>query len=394
MIQMINAAFMLVLLIYMDQAGFEDHESASFIKYRFLSILAFAFPLGLFIRGRKIKPFFFLAAALAPLSALAVIFAIDLHIVWLIYASQILWGIAFISIQVTALPYILRNVPPKDQTEAISLSYSTFSLSAIISGIIIFGLKTLLPDIFDLKLVLQIIACFGFLALPVVYQLKGTENTNKALAQERNKKYLLFDFDWGLIFKAMFPTVIIAVGAGLTIPFISLFFYKIHGMEAELFSILGALAMGLVFFSVLFVPKIKSILGYRRAIPLTQGLAILALVSLGATEWYKYHYLAIIIAIGCYLIRQPLMNLAGPMTSELTMNYVGKKNQEIVSALTSSVWSGSWFISSLLFEIMRQYKIDYVHIFMMTAGLYSIGVVLYILLIQDYERRMEANLID
>jgi predicted MFS family arabinose efflux permease len=391
---MINAAFMLVLLIYMDISGYQDHESAGFIKYRFLSILAFAFPLGLLIRGRRIKPFFYLSATVAPFSALLVIYAISHHIDWLIYASQVLWGIAFISIQVTALPYIIRNVPKKDQIEAISLSYSTFSLAAIISGIIIFTLKTIFPESFDLETVLQLIALLGFSALPFVYKLNNSENLNHILAAERKSKILLLDFDWGLILKAMIPTIIIAVGAGLTIPFIGLFFFKIHGVEAENFSFLAAVSMALVFLSVLFVPKIKSSMGYRKAIPLTQGIAIVALIAFATTELYNFHQLALFIAVVCYLIRQPLMNLAGPMTSELTMNYVGKRNQEIVSALSASIWSGSWFISSLMFEIMRKNSIEYVNIFLITAGLYTLGVVLYIFLIRDYEKRVNANLIE
>jgi hypothetical protein len=95
----------------------------------------------------------------------------------------------------------------------------------------------------------------------------------------------------------------------------------------------------------------------------------------------------------CFLLRQPLMNMAGPMTSELVMNYVGKKNQEMVSALTAAIWSGSWFISSVIFKILRQSGIAYVYIFMITAVLYAMGVIWYYALILDYSRREKAGLI-
>ncbi|MBK7819269.1 MAG: hypothetical protein IPJ60_18340 [Sphingobacteriaceae bacterium] len=62
--------------------------------------------------------------------------------------------------------------------------------------------------------------------------------------------------------------------------------------------------------------------------------------------------LLLFIAIACYLLRQPLMNMAGPMTTELVLNYVGKNNREITSALTSAIWSGSWVISGLLVNIL------------------------------------------
>ena len=52
------------------------------------------------------------------------------------------------------------------------------------------------------------------------------------------------------------------------------------------------------------------------------------------------------------------------MTSELTMNYVGKNNQELISALSSSLWSASWFISAKLFEWLRLLNFKYYEIFL------------------------------
>jgi hypothetical protein len=64
------------------------------------------------------------------------------------------------------------------------------------------------------------------------------------------------------------------------------------------------------------------------------------------------------LAILFFIFRQPLINVAGPMTSELTMYYVGKKNRELVSALNAAIWSGSWFISSQIFAFLRGYGLS------------------------------------
>ena len=63
-LQLINSAFMAIMLIYMEKVGYEDHESASFVSFRFLGVLLFAFPLGLFIKGRKLKPIFYISSCL------------------------------------------------------------------------------------------------------------------------------------------------------------------------------------------------------------------------------------------------------------------------------------------------------------------------------------------
>jgi len=81
------------------------------------------------------------------------------------------------------------------------------------------------------------------------------------------------------------------------------------------------------------------------------------------------------------------MNMAGPLTSEMTMYYVGENNREILSALNSAIWSGSWFFSSMIFGVLRQQGFQFGEIFYITAGLYIIGVTLYYFLIKDYFKK-------
>ena len=365
----------------MEKVGYQDHQSASFVSFRFLGVLLFAFPLGLIIKGRKLKPIFYISSVLTPLLSFVILEAIDLQLNWLLYASLFLWGISFTGIQISALPYILRNAKPATHTEAITLSYSTWSVAGIVSGSLIFGLNNINPEVFDEKLILQIISALGFLCVITIFSIKKEEH----VPELTKSRFDLGDFDWLIIFKALFPTLIIAIGAGLTIPFIGLFFFKIHGLDSDQFAILSAFATTIVFGVVLFVPVIKEKLGYKKAIPITQLIAIAALTTLAFTEVINTWF-AVYLAMGMYLIRQPLMNMAGPMTSDLVMKYVGKKNQEMMSALTAAVWSGSWFISSIIFQVLRQMGLQYIYVFLITAGLYLVGVFLYYLLILDYEK--------
>jgi len=199
--------------------------------------------------------------------------------------------------------------------------------------------------------------------------------------------------EWVLILKALVPTLIIATGAGLTIPFISLFFEHVHGVDKGGFSVLSSIAAVLVAYFAMLVPKIKEKVGYKIAIPSTQSLAVMALIALATTQYYNQYAIAMVIASACYLIRQPLMNMAAPMTSELVLNYVGTHNREITSALTSAIWSGSWVISGFMVKLLFARHFEFVNIFLITALLYAIGVVLYYLLILDYNKREESGLI-
>jgi len=198
-------------------------------------------------------------------------------------------------------------------------------------------------------------------------------------------------YDWKIIFKAISPLILISIGAGLTIPFVNLFFNSIFGFTSSTFSLLGSFTAMLVFIFSLLVPTLRKKYGYWMTIVLVQSLAIICLVIMSSTEIYATHTSAVVIAVSAYIFRQPLMHMAHPASNELMMNYVGKNNQELISALSSSLWSASWFISAKIFEWLRLLEFRYFEIFLITAFLYAIGVILYSFLIREYEHNQKRS---
>ena len=382
-LQLIGSAFMSTLPLFMRIEHYTDGQVADATKFRYLGVLATALLVGAYIRGRKLKNLFFISAFFVPASALAVIYTIQLHSVNLNHFAQLLWGASFTFMQIPVLPFILRNSEKQDHTSAISLSYATWSIATILSSALIALLNKIDPLLFSEKNLLYLIAFSGFISVLLIARVKLDEfvpDVTSAKTVTRKK-------DVVVIIRALIPTLIIAVGAGFTIPFISLFFVNVHKMTTSGFNAVNLVASLFVAFSALMVPHIKRSIGYKLAIPATQSFAIIALVLMATTQFYAELNVAVYIAIGCFLLRQPLMNMAGPMTTEVTMNYVGKRNREIVSALSAAIWSGSWFFSGMIFGELRDRKVDYVNIFMITAGLYTIGVVWYFFLIRDHEKR-------
>lgn len=370
--------------------GFKDYHIADIVSYRFFAVMAFAFPLGLFIKGRRLKPFFYLAALLTPALALAIIYAIEHQLTQWVYITMALWGVSYTCIHVTSLPFILLNAKKETHSEAIALFFLVWSISISITGFISFSLNRFDAEIFDEKMLLKIFAFVGFISLIFVYRIKIEEKRSAKLRWTN----IMHEYDWILLLKAIIPTFIIAIGAGFTIPFINLFFLNVHHMEAGTFSILGSFTFLLVAIGTLLIPGIRRKYGYKVAITLIQSLSVFFLIMLATTEFYNHLGLAIYIAVFAYVVRQPLMTVAGPMTSELTMYYVGLKNQELVSALNVSIWSGSWFISSQLFRLLRSSGFSYGMIFLITAALYMVGVLLYYILILDYQKRKKLGLTD
>ncbi|WP_317898197.1 MFS transporter [Aurantibacillus circumpalustris] len=394
-IQAVNATFMNILPLYMTRQGFDDSEIALFITFRFIGVFILALPLGKYIKGKKVMPLFYLSNTCVPLFGIAIVLSIAFQIKWLTLITLILWGGSFTFMQIPIFPFILRNTKKVNQTAAISLSYSTWSFGGILSGIVIAVLDFINPTFFDEKFILILFSLIGFGGIFFLKRIKNFDEVSIEIEPENgNQKKMSGKTEWNVVLKALLPTLIIATGAGLTIPFISLFFDKVHHVGKGGFSSLSFIASILVAYFAMLVPKIKEKIGYKIAIPTTQSLAVIALVALATTQYYSQYSLAIVIASVCYLLRQPLMNMAGPMTSELVLNYVGRNNREITSALTSAIWSGSWVLSGFMVTILFAYNFSFGNIFLITSLLYAFGVVLYYLLILDYAKKEEQGLID
>ena len=104
-IQLIGASFFLILNIYLAKRGFSDPEIANFISYRFLAVMLLAFPLGYYIKGRPLKPFFIIGVLGVPLIAIILLLAVQYAWYYYLPALFILWGVVFTLFQVSSLPY-------------------------------------------------------------------------------------------------------------------------------------------------------------------------------------------------------------------------------------------------------------------------------------------------
>ena len=381
-LQLINAEFTLQLNFQMLEHGYKDFEISSMIGNRFLSVLICSLPLALWVKGRRLKPFILAGSIGSPIVALMLIWAIHIHNSELIRLLMTAWGVTFSLVQVLAMPYTLLNGKRETETESIALFFAAGNFTMIICG----GFNWLLPHIhpfFSVESLLVIFSAVSFAGVWFAQRLPDDEvlGTRIPLANIHT------DYDWPIIVRALIPTFMIAFGAGFTIPIINLFFYHVHDMQADVFSLMNVFASILVTFGAFLIPHIKARWGYKFSITFFQGASIVALFVLGTTEWYRGWHGAVIVAIVAYIVRQPLMNIAAPMTSELTMKYVGEKNREIISALTAAIWSGSWFASAQIFAILREGNLSYSNIIFITVAFYIVGVAWYSWLIQDYERK-------
>jgi predicted MFS family arabinose efflux permease len=300
----------------------------------------------------------------------------------------LLLGFASLLLNVASLPMILRLVPEKQSSEALSLVFASWAAASVCGGALSTGLQSIgkievghIYLVFNEYTTLLVLTLVAF-AAPFFHARLPDPPSQKL----RTGHWLHVPRqDWPLLLKALIPTLCTATGAGLSIQFLNLFFNHVHSLSSKAYAGYGSISNILVLICGLIVPEIKRRLGWRGAILGVQGIAVALLIAMGLTELVKAAAWALPLAIGCFILRQPLMSMAGPSISELTMTYVGDGNRELMSACNGAIWSGAWWLAARTFQVLRANEFPYWQVFLVTAALYLLGTLSYLSLIRSVE---------
>jgi len=396
LINLINSSQFLLLNLFLKARGLDDPAIAALGSYRFLATFFLAIPAGLWLRGRPLRLPLLLGSVLLPVATLAALQSVQHGHLRLASAAFLMTGMAGLMLNVANLPMMMRMAPPKQSSEALSLLFATWGAASICGGLLSTVLQGLghvdvagMRVVFDEHLTLLVMTVAGFGAVFLYWRLPDPVPAKT----ERPHWMHVHREDVPLLFRALVPTLCIATGAGLSIQFLNLFFSHVYQLTPAMYSAYGSVSYVLVFVLGLIVPEVKRRLGWRGAILGVQSVAVLMLALMGLTEIRKEAVWALPVAVVCFILRQPLMNMAGPATSELGMTYVGERNRELMSACSGAIWSGSWWLAARMFKEMRSHELPYWVVFLTTSALYLVGTFSYLGLIRRVEREEhgEAN---
>jgi predicted MFS family arabinose efflux permease len=394
LISLITSAQFLLLNLFLKQKGLDDPAIAALSSQRFVATFFLALPAGLWLRGKPLRMPMLIGSILFPLTALASLETVRLGMMDAASWCFLAMGFSGLVLNVAGLPMALRLAPKEQSSETLSLLFATWAAASICGGVLSTALQGighldiggvhLVFDEYATLLVLTLAAC----AAPVLYA-----RLPDPVPEIQSAKHWLHIHreDWPVLTRALLPTLCIATGAGLSIQFLNLFFSHVHHLSSASYSAYGTVSNVLVLIAGLIVPEVKRRLGWRGAILGVQTIAVVLLAAMGLTELWKAATWALPFAVVCFIARQPLMSMAGPATSELTMSYVGERNRELVSACSGAIWSGAWWLAARTFEILRSHHLPYWQVFMTTAILYLIGTFSYLLIIRAVEHKEAAE---
>lgn len=383
MIQLINAAFLILVNYYLLELGYKDYQIAAFTSYRYISVLCLGIPFGLLYKRVNLLPLIKIGTVLFIINSIAIIILAPYHLEVVMHLMMFLYGVFLLMSHVVAMPFLIRIVDKGKMSLVLSLFFQTWAASIIIIGIISFGFELFFPALTSIKYLLLFLFSISSIAIFLLFKIPKNIQAKSKDSQSSSKKISVKE--WKKIGIILFPTLLIAVGAGFCIPFFNLFFYYTYGINASGYSAIVSSSHVLVLLIMFLTPWIKNRFGYRFGVLGIQTLGVLTLIILTWSHKVFDIPLAMYIAVFAFIFRQPLMNSAQPLIAEFTLENVGKENQPLIQSIEATIWSGSFWISSIIFGVMRESNVEYYTIFNVTILLYVIGVITWFFVFRYFE---------
>lgn len=180
--------------------------------------------------------------------------------------------------------------------------------------------------------------------------------------------------DWSTTRKLCVPELIIGLGAGLTIPFINLYFQGRFHKEAGEIGLYFTFAQAVTFVAFLASPILARRFGKVPTVVSCQLLSIPFFFAMAFTT-------SVELAVVAFLARHALMNMAQPVSSNFAMEILPPHQRTLTNGIKAMCWNGAWVVSTIaggwLIDHARFVRDGYTVAMLITIGLYLTGSAIY-----------------
>jgi predicted MFS family arabinose efflux permease len=326
------SGFMLLFNLYLKSLGFTEGRIGNIISVTTLGTVIMAIPASIIIRRIPIKRLLLIAAPIASCSYLIQVSTATYHI---ILGGGFMAGLFSVFFRVAAAPFFMRNSTPRERPYLFSMQFALSLVAGIIGNL----LGGFLPEIIERSGAVPHIAyrstlyVFALLVLASIIPyllIKEKAVTSPAKMQIHS---------WRLILKLFLPGLIVGIGAGLSIPFLNLYFKDVFSSATRMIGIFYCGQQLLMITGLLLAPLIAERIGKIRTVVFSQLCSIPFLIMLGFTR-------TLWLAVIAFLIRAAFMNMAQPLFTNFAMEQVKHDEQPFTNALLVIAWTVGWGVSA------------------------------------------------
>lgn len=354
------SGFMLLFNLYLKALGFPEGRIGNIISVTTIGMVIMAIPASIAIRRFPIKRILLIATPIATISYLVQVSTANYH---LIITGGLFAGLTAVFSRVAAAPFFMRNSTPTERPYLFSMQFAL----ALVAGIVGSLLAGYLPGIIERSNIVSYLAyrytLFIFSGLVLAALIPYFMIKEKPVGKiERMKIH-----SWRLIFKLFLPGLIVGIGAGLSIPFLNLYFKNVFHTATSYIGILYSGQQFLMITGLLIAPVIAEKIGKIRTVVLSQLISIPFLIILGLTT-------NIMMAIIAFLIRAALMNMAQPLFTNYAMERVKDDEQPFTNALLVIAWTAGWGASASVGGHLIE-RLSFSVPFFLTSALYLLSTI-------------------
>lgn len=359
----------LLFNLYLKELGYGETIIGNLISVGSLGISLMAIPASLIIERFHVKHLVITGMALCSLFYFIQILHID-------EGSLFIYGLiaamfqALFSISVS--PFYLRNSTPAVRVHLFSLN-SSLNMGAHLVGYAIGGYLPAIMKWFnnDLKTIEAMrYAIIASLVIVSISNLIFMRIKRVPIPKQKKRVFEgLREKEWVVLGKLISPKLCLALGSGLTVPFINIYLRDRFDFSTKMIGVSYAILQSFIFIGIFVTPSLVKKTTNLKFIMGTAFLAIPFMIGMGITG-------NVTLVLSCFFMRGMLMNMSSPITSMFEMERVREKECVFASAIIvffyHLVYSGSTRLGGYLIETY-----SFGPTFFMSGASYALAIILY-----------------
>ncbi|MCX7994186.1 MAG: MFS transporter [candidate division WOR-3 bacterium] len=361
------SGFMLLFNLYLKSINLGEGKIGNIITASTLGTLIMAIPASFIIRQTSIKKLLLISI---PFAVICYFIQVSIQSYHIVLWTSLLSGIANVFFQVAAAPFFMRNSTPNERPYLFSLNFAASLIAGTIGSI----LGGLLPGMIEkyglagamtFRYTLYIFG--GLVMAAIIPYLSIDERIEQRIEQPEKKLQLCTKKSINI--KLFLPNFVTGLGAGLSIPFMNLYFKTWLDVPTYLIGVYFSLSQFLMIIGLLIAPLIAEKIGKIKTVFYSQIFSIPFLIIMGVTK-------NINLAVVSFLVRATLMNMAQPLFTNFAMEKVDKDEQPITNALLIIAWTAGRGLSAGIGGLLIEHLSSYALPFFTTSFLYLISSIL------------------
>ncbi len=373
------SGFRLLFNLYLKEIGLGEGKIGLLLALMTYATMIMIFPAAFITKKLKIKPIFIVSILLSTIGSFI---AIITYRYFQIALGMIIIGLSSSFFSVISGPFMMQVSTSLERAHLFSLNFAISLASGILGNILagnlpVIFLKNNIPLIFGFRFAIIIhilISLLSFLPFLLIKE--------ERIVNEENLKIFDIKTSKTLILILSIPHILVGFGAGLTVPFLNLYFRDRFSLDSAKIGYFFSISQFMMIIGTLSAPFFSNIFGKIKTVIISQILSVPFLFILSIT--YNLPLAAI-----SFLLRATLMNMAQPLVINFSLEIVEETDRPLVSGILNVAWLSAWGISANLGGRIIERE-GYFLPFNLTLVFYVISSFLYYFFILPIEKDKEV----